>query len=40
MLREDLVDYGATLGHSGMDINFIMFSTDCTIIGDDEPDVS
>jgi hypothetical protein len=37
LLREDLVDYGATPEHSGMDVNVIMFSADCTIIGDDEP---
>jgi hypothetical protein len=37
LLEEDLVDYGATSKHSGMDINVIMFSTDCTIIDDDEP---
>jgi hypothetical protein len=37
LLEEDLVDYGATLEHSGMDVNDIMFSTNCTIIGDDEP---
>jgi hypothetical protein len=36
-MREDSVDYGATPEHSGMDINVIMFSADCTIIGDDEP---
>jgi hypothetical protein len=36
MLGEDLVDYLATPKHSGMDVNVIMFSTDCTIIGDDE----
>jgi hypothetical protein len=37
MLGQDLVDYGATPEHPGMDVNVIMFSTDCTIIGDDEP---
>jgi hypothetical protein len=37
LLEEDLVDYGAMPEHSGMDINVIMFSADCTIIGDDEP---
>jgi hypothetical protein len=36
MLGEDLVDYGASPEHLAMDVNFIMFSTDCTIIGDDE----
>jgi hypothetical protein len=40
LLEEDLVDYGATPEHSGMDINVIMFSADCTIIGDDEPIVA
>jgi hypothetical protein len=37
MLGEDLVDYEATPEHPGMDVNVIMFSIDCTIIGDDEP---
>jgi hypothetical protein len=37
LLEEDLVDYGATPEHSIMDVNVIMFSVDCTIIGDDEP---
>jgi hypothetical protein len=36
LLGEDLVDYGATLEHSGMDVNVIMFSSDSTIIYDDE----
>jgi hypothetical protein len=40
LLGEDLVDYEATPKHSGMDVNVIMFSTDCTIIGDDEPDIA
>jgi hypothetical protein len=40
MLREDLVDYGATPEHSGMDVNVIMFFADYTIIGDDEPVVA
>jgi hypothetical protein len=40
LLGEDLVDYGATPKHSGMDINVIMFSADCTIIGDNEPVVA
>jgi hypothetical protein len=40
LLEEDLVDYGATPEHSGMDVNVIMFSTDCTIISDDEPVVA
>jgi hypothetical protein len=33
LLGEDLVDYGASLEHLGMDVNVIMFSIDCTIIG-------
>jgi hypothetical protein len=37
LLEEDLVDYGAAPEHSGMDVNVIMFSADCAIIGDDEP---
>jgi hypothetical protein len=37
LMEEDMVDYGATPKHLGMDVNVIMFSTDCTIIGDDEP---
>jgi hypothetical protein len=40
LLGEDLVDYGATPEHPGMDVNVIMFSTDCTIISDDEPVVA
>jgi hypothetical protein len=36
LLGEDLVNYGATPEHSGMDVNVIMFSADCTIIDDDE----
>jgi hypothetical protein len=40
LLREDLVDYGAAPEHSGMNVNIIMFSADCTIIGDDEPVVA
>jgi hypothetical protein len=36
LLGEDLVDYEATPKRSGMDVNVIMFSADCTIIGDDE----
>jgi hypothetical protein len=40
LLEDDLVDYGATSEHSGMDINVIMFSADCTIIGDNEPVVA
>jgi hypothetical protein len=40
LLGEDLVDIRATTEHSGMDVNVIMFSVDCTIIGDDEPVVA
>ena len=40
LLEEDLVDYGATPEHSGMDVNVIMFSADCTIISGDEPIVA
>jgi hypothetical protein len=40
LLGEDLVDYGATPKHSGMDINVLMFSTNCTIISDNEPVVA
>jgi hypothetical protein len=40
LLEEDLVDYGATLEHIVMDVNIIMFSTGCTIIGDNEPIVA
>jgi hypothetical protein len=40
LLGEDLVDYGATPEHPGMDINVIILSTDSTIIGDDEPVVA
>jgi hypothetical protein len=40
LLGEDLVDYEASLEHTGMDINVITFSTDCTIISDDEPIVA
>jgi hypothetical protein len=40
LLEENLVDYGASLEHPSMDVNVIMFSTDCTIIGDDEPVIS
>jgi hypothetical protein len=36
LLREDLVDYEASPEHPGMDANVITFSTDCTIVGDDE----
>jgi hypothetical protein len=36
-LEDDLVDYGASPEHPGMDVTF---STDYTIIGDDEPTVA
>jgi hypothetical protein len=35
-LGENLVDYGASLEHPGMDVNVIMFPVDCTIVGDDK----
>ena len=35
-LGEDLVDYVASPEQPYMDVNIIMFSTNCTIIGDDE----
>jgi hypothetical protein len=37
LLGEDLVNCVATLEHPSMDVNVIMLSSDCTIIGDDEP---
>jgi hypothetical protein len=40
LLGEDLVDYGASLEYPGMDVNVIMYSADCVIIGDDEPTVT
>jgi hypothetical protein len=40
LLGEDLVDYEASPEHPGMDVNVIIFSVDCTIIGDDEPVVA
>jgi hypothetical protein len=40
LLGEDLVDYEASTQHPGMDVNVIIFSIDCTIIGDDEPVVA
>jgi hypothetical protein len=40
LLGEDLVDYEASPEHLGMDVNVITFSTDCTIVDDDEPVVS
>jgi hypothetical protein len=36
LLGEDLVDYEASSEHTGMNINLITFSVDCTIVGDDE----
>jgi hypothetical protein len=40
LLGEDLVDYEASPECPGMDVNVITFSTDCTIVGDDEPVVA
>jgi hypothetical protein len=40
LIGEDLVDYEASPEHPGMDINVITFSTDCTIVSDDEPIVA
>jgi hypothetical protein len=40
LLGEDLVDYEASPERPGMDVNIITFSTDCTIIGDNEPIVA
>jgi hypothetical protein len=40
LLGEDMVDYEASLEHPGIDVNVITFSTDCTIVGDDEPIVA
>jgi hypothetical protein len=40
LLGEDLVDYEASPERSGMDINVIIFSADCTIVGNDEPVVA
>jgi hypothetical protein len=40
LLGEDLIDYGASLEHSCMDVNVIIFSTNCTTIDDDEPVVA
>jgi hypothetical protein len=40
LLGEDLVDYEASPEHPGMDINVITFSTNCSIIDDDEPVVA
>jgi hypothetical protein len=40
LLGEDLVDYEASPEHPGMDIHVIIFSTDRTIINNDEPIVA
>jgi hypothetical protein len=40
LLGEDLVDYEASPERPGMDVNVITFSTDCTIVGNDEPVVA
>jgi hypothetical protein len=40
LLGEDLVDYEASPECPGMDVNVIIFSADCTIVGDDEPVVA
>jgi hypothetical protein len=40
LLGEDLVDYKASPEHPSMHVNIITFSTNCTIIGDDEPIVA
>jgi hypothetical protein len=40
LLGGDLVNYGASPEHLGMDVNVITFSVDYTIIGDDEPVVA
>jgi hypothetical protein len=40
LLGEDLVDYEASPERPGMDVNVIIFSVDCTIIGDNEPVVA
>jgi hypothetical protein len=40
LLGEDLVDYEASPERSGMDVNIITFSAECTIVGDDEPVVA
>jgi hypothetical protein len=39
LLEDDLVDYRAT-PEQGIDVNVIIFSTNCTIIGDYEPVVA
>jgi hypothetical protein len=40
LLGEDLVDYGASPVHPGMDVNVITFLAGYTIIDDDEPIVA
>jgi hypothetical protein len=40
LLGEDLVDYEASPKRLDMDVNVITFSTDCTIVGNDEPVVA
>jgi hypothetical protein len=40
LVGEDLVDYGATPENSGMDVNVIMFSADCTNFSHGEPVVA
>jgi hypothetical protein len=40
LLGEDLVDYEASPERSGMYVNIITFSADCTIVDDDEPIVA
>jgi hypothetical protein len=37
LLGEDLVDYGTSPEHLGIEVNVITFSTDYTVISDDEP---
>ena len=40
LLGEDLVDYEASLERPGMNVNVITFSTNCTIVSNDEPVVA
>jgi hypothetical protein len=40
LLGEDLVDYEASPERPGMDVNVIIFSADCAIVGDNEPVVA
>jgi hypothetical protein len=40
LLGEDLVDYEASPERLGIDVNVITFSTNCTIVGNDEPVVA